>query len=282
MADALTGVTEITAASLADISSIMQSYLQQASLLVPSVTDYSQFAVKGAKSVAVPRAGGFTVGDKAENTAVDAQISAVSADTISFTKHKVVQFLVEEIAENQAKVALIQEYLMRAAKDLGRQIDKDIIVELKLASAAAPDHQIVFIDTATDVMARGDVLAAKKLLETQHVPFNECYIGVGPEKYNELLNISDFIDASKFGSNMPIEKGVIGMIYGAKVVNHVDFEDFACFWHPTAVGLAFQRLLTVQSESDLPNLAQRWSADLRYGVEVLDSGKRNVLIDSTN
>jgi hypothetical protein len=55
-----------------------------------------------------------------------------------------------------------------------------------------------------------------------------------------------------------------------------------CTWHPTAVGLAFQRLLTVQRESDLANLAERWSLDQRYGVEVLDGGKRQVLTDSTN
>ena len=40
MADTLTGVTEIDAASLADISSVTQMYLQQASMLLPTVTDY--------------------------------------------------------------------------------------------------------------------------------------------------------------------------------------------------------------------------------------------------
>jgi hypothetical protein len=204
MADTLTGVTEITSASLADISSIVQLYLQQNSILIPTVTDYSGFAVKGSKSVALPRSGGFTVGDKAENTAVDAQTSAYSVDTITFNKHKVVQFLIEEIADNQAKINLVQDYLLKASKDIARQVDQDIITELKLASASAPDHQIVFIDTTTDVIAKGDVLAARKLLQEQYINVQECYMGIGPEKESELLNISDFIDASKYGSNEPI------------------------------------------------------------------------------
>jgi N4-gp56 family major capsid protein len=286
MADVLTGITEIDAASLADISSIAQSYLQQASILMPTVTDYSQFAVKGSKSVDLPRSGGFTVLDKAENTSVDAAISAYSVDTISFNLYKVVQFLVEEIADNQSRVAIIQDYLMKASKDMAAQVDNDIITELKLASTATPDHTLVFIDTVTDVMAKGDILAARQLLQAQFINPQECYIGVGPEKESELLNISDFIDASKYGSAEPIQNGEIGKIYGMKTLVHTGFADFACFWHPSAVGLAFQRQLTVQRESDLPNLAERWSLDQRYGVEALDIGtggsKRSVFIDSTN
>lgn len=82
MSDVITGVTEINSASRAEISSFAQSYLQQQSILLPTVTDYSRFAVKGAKSIALPRSGGFTVGSKTENTAVSAQSITYSADTI--------------------------------------------------------------------------------------------------------------------------------------------------------------------------------------------------------
>ena len=45
-------------------------YLQQESKLLPTVSNYSHLAVAGAASIKLPRSGGFTVGDKAENTAV--------------------------------------------------------------------------------------------------------------------------------------------------------------------------------------------------------------------
>lgn len=71
MADALMGVTETSANALANVASVAQLYLQQESKLLPTVMDYSALAVPGAASIKLPRSGGFTVGDKSENTAVE-------------------------------------------------------------------------------------------------------------------------------------------------------------------------------------------------------------------
>jgi len=282
MADALMGQTEIAAASKADVSSVVQSFLIQEAKLLGKVSDYSQFAVKGAKSVDLPISGGFSAVAKAENVASDSQIITYAADTITFNQHDQVQWLNEEIADNQAAINLLQDQLMKASKALALQVDTDIVTELKLASASAPDHQVVFASTGDDIVALGDVLAAKALLETQNIEFNECYIGVGPEKMNEMLAIASFIQAERWGNSEPIQKGVIGSIYGAKVVQSSLFADFMCTWHPSAVGIAFQRGATFQSQADLANLGIRYSLDQRYGVEVLDSGKRCVLTDSTS
>ena len=282
MADTLMGKTEIDAASKAEIANIVQSFLIQESKLIPTISNYSNLAVPGAKSVALPRSGGFTVGSKIENTAVDAQAITYAADTITFDQHKVVQFLLEDIADIQANIPVVQDAVMKATKALSLDIDLAIIEELKLASASAPDHLINFIDTATDVVAKADILAARKLLQDQNIEATECFIGIGPEKEAELLAIESFIDASKYGSNEPIMNGEIGKIYGMRVIMHTGFSDFMCTWHPSAVGLAVQNGMRYQTDKDLANLAMRHSIDVLYGVEVLDSGKRNVLTDSTN
>lgn len=282
MSDTITGVTEIDAASLADISSIVQSYLFQKSMLLPAVTDYSRFAVKGAKSVDLPRSGGWTVGTKSENTAADASAITYSADTIAFDKHRYIQWLNEDIADRQAIIALVQDQLKKAGADMGTDADSLVVDQLKLASSSTPDHQIVFIDTATDVVARADVLASRKLLMDQFINPRECFIGVGPEKEKELLNISDFIDASKYGSNEPIMNGEIGKIYGMKVLVNTLFEDFMCTWHPSAVGFAFQKAVTFDQQKDLANIGVRYSLDYIAGFKVLDTGKRCVMTDSTN
>jgi len=282
MADTLMGKTEIDAASKAEIANIVQSFLIQESKLIPTISNYSNLAVPGAKSVALPRSGGFTVGSKIENTAVDAQAITYAADTITFDQHKFVQFLLEDIADIQANIPVVQDAVMKATKALSLDIDLAIIEELKLASASAPDHLINFIDTATDVVAKADILAARKLLQDQNIEATECFIGIGPEKEAELLAIESFIDASKYGSNEPIMNGEIGKIYGMRVIMHTGFSDFMCTWHPSAVGLAVQNGMRYQTDKDLANLAMRHSIDVLYGVEVLDSGKRNVLTDSTN
>lgn len=281
MADTLTGVTETSAAALANISEAAQMYLQQEAMLLPTITDYSYLVVPGTSSVKLPRGAGFTVADKSENTAADATAITYAADTITLENHRYVQFLIEDIADIHTKLNVVRENTMRAVKDMARDIDQYIVAELKKASASAPDHQIVFIDDSTDVIAKGDILAARALLQAQYLNPRECFIGIGPEKENQLLAIDDFIHVEKWGS-ATLQTGVIGSIYGQKVIVHNDFADFMCVWHPSAVGGAFSKAVSFDSQKDLANLGMRYSLDCIHGFEILDSGKRSVLIDSTN
>lgn len=281
MADVLTGVTETSAAAFANVSEIAQLYLQQRSVMLPLVTDYSNLAVKGASSIKVPRLGGFTVGAKSENTAVDAQTSAVAADTITLDQHRVIQFLVEDIADVQTKIQVVQEYLLRASVDLALDMDNKIIAELRLASTAAPDHAIKFTDASNEDIELNDILEARRLLIAQNINPRECYMAVGPDQEKNMLKIDNFISAEKYGASSPIMLGEIGMVYGMKVLIHTSLSQEALFWHPTAVGYAFQQRLRVQQDYDLANLSTRYSLDYLAGFEVLDSGKRNVHITET-
>ncbi len=281
MADALIGVTETSANALANISKLAQTFLIQESILLPTVTNYSNLAVAGASSIKLPRSGGFTVGDKSENTAVDAQIITYAADTITFS-HRVVQFLVEKIASKQSVVDVVQDAVMKATKALALDLDAKIIAQLELASSSGPDHQINFIDTATDVIAKGDILAARKLLLTQNVNPKESYLLVGPEKEAEMLALADFIQAERYGSSMPIQNGEIGSVYGMKVLVHTSVTDYILAYHPSAVGYAFSQPIELDFEKALANLGMRYSLDYIFGAKVLDSGKRCVKVDSTN
>jgi N4-gp56 family major capsid protein len=281
MADALTGVTETSATAKAMISSLAQKYLIQESKMMPLVTNYSAMAVPGASSIKLPKASGFTVSSKAENTAADATTSAFSVDTIDLNVHRYVQFLVEDIAGMQASVDVVAEYLLRASKNLALDIDSYIIAQLRLGSASAPDHEIAFTDATNEDIELEDILKARKLLIDQNIDPRECYIGVGSDQEKNLLKIDNFISAEKYGSNNPILNGEIGMIYGMKVIVHTSLANEALFWHPTAVGFALQQGVRVQREYDLANLAQRYSLDYVGGFKVLDGGKRNVHITET-
>ena len=281
MADALMGVTETSANALANVASLAQSFLIQQSVMLPTVTNYSALAVPGANSIKLPRSGRFSVSDKQENVSVDAQTISYEADTISFS-HRTIQFLIEKIAAKQSLVDVATDSVMKATKALALDVDQKIIAQLLLASASAPDHRINFIDTATDVVAKGDVLAARKLLIDQNVNPRECFIGVGSEKEAELLALDNFIDASKYGSSSPIMLGEIGMIYGMKVLVHTSISDQMLVWHPSAVGFGFQQEIEMDFDKDLANIGTRYSLDYIFGASVLDGGKRNVLVDSTN
>jgi hypothetical protein len=283
MSDALMGLTEINDASQASIANLVQSFLIQESKMLGKVLDYSNLAVAGTKSIALPRSGGFSVGTKGENSQADATTVTYASDVLSLNKHKYVQFLIEKIAQVQAMPEVVSDMLMKAAKALALDVDTEIIAAMVAgASASNPDHQIVFIDTTNDVIAKGDVLAARKLLQGQYIDPMECYIGVGPEKENELLNLSEFISANEYGAGAPLASGVIGKIYGMNVLVHTGFADRMVTWHPSSVAYAQQAAVAVDSQKDLANIATRYGLDHLYGVKVLDSGKRLVHTDSTN
>lgn len=282
MADALMGVTETSAAALANVSRVAQVYLQQQSKLLPTVTDYSALAVAGASSIKLPRSGGFTVGDKSENTAVDSQIITYAADTISLNQHRVVQFLLEDIANKQSMIEVVNDSLMKAAKDMAYDIDAKIKAEFDNASTSAPDHVIQYSDAVNEDIALTDVLEMRRLLIAQNIDPRECFIGVGSTQEKNMLLIDNFISSEKYGSNQPIMNGEIGQIYGMRVIVSNVFSGTDSYaWHPSSVGFAFQQGIRTQRDYDLANLAWRYSLDYLAGFEVLDSGKRVVKIEET-
>jgi hypothetical protein len=281
MADALMGVTETSATALARVADFAQMYLQQESKLMPTCTDYSYLATKGSSSIRLPKSGGFLVGDKGENTAVDSQVITYDADVISLNQHRVVQFLLEDIADQQSMIAVTQDAVMKASKDMALDIDSKLIVELKLASASAPDHIIQYTDATNEDIELADILAARKLLSDQFIDPREVFMGIGTAQEANMLKIENFIAAEKYGNNEPILNGEIGRVYGMRVIVHTGFGVETCFWHQSAVGFAFQQSVRVQRDYDLANLAWRYSLDFIAGFEVLDSGVRNVLIEET-
>lgn len=283
MADALQGVTEVDATIQDVVSSLIQSYLQQEALLVPTVQDWSAMAKPGLDTIKIPRAPGFTVGDKAENTPVDAQTLTYSTDDLAMDKHKAIQFLAEDIAQIQANIPMMQDVAMRMAKDLAYQVDSDIYACLKACSAAAPDHLIKYLDTVNNDLEVQDLVEWRRLLNIQNVPMDDRYVLIPPSKEADMLKIDNFIKANEYGSREALLNGEIGRVFGFTViVSNVSESDAACVaYHRSHVAFAFQRAVRFETDRDMANLATRLGADTIYGCKVLDSGKRGVFADET-
>ncbi len=282
MADALMGTTETTAVANAKIANLIQSYLIQESKLLPLVTDYSSLASEGVKSISLPRSGGFVVGDKAENTAVDSQAVTYAVDTINLTIHKVIQMLVEKFAKRQAAPAILSDMMMKAGKDLAYAVDEIIAAALLAGpSTSGPDHVIDFNDGTNNDLELADVLNIRALFQAQNIDVAECYLGLNPAKEKDALAIDNFIDASKWGNSEPISNGIIGKVYGLRIVVSNVFEsDSLLAWHPSSTGFCFAQGIQVASQPDLANLGDRYSLDFIAGcTSGLDSGKRQVLVE---
>ena len=272
------GLTEVSATSVQVVASIVQDVLKQEAKLLPTIMDYSAFAAKGASMVKVPRRTQFAAADKAENTALTAQELTFAVDSISLDKNKAIYAALERIAEMQATPNVEAEIIMEMAKELALQVDKDIYTELLLASAAAPDHRIAF---AGATLAQTDLLEARRLLNVQNVPMDNRFLAIAPDEEKALLSIADFVRADAYGSAGGLINGEIGRLYGMVVVmSNVVTAGLPIVYHKSCVGFAQQLTPEYDTAKDLKNTSKEYLLNHIYGVEVLDSGKRQVKLGS--
>lgn len=283
MADVLSGKTEVDA-TIEEIVSLQVQEVLTASMVVPAtLMDFSAQVGPGMDILKIPRFGNFTVGSKSENTAVDAQVNAFSTDDLALSSHKVIQWLLEDLASLQAKVAVNQHYIEQAGKDLAADLDQVVITELEGSpSAAAPDHILDFDNTPTDTLSKGDFLNAREALNAAKVPMGDRFALVSPLREKEIMNISEFTRVDEAGSSQALRNGEIGKLFGFTVMMSPQSDnDASLFYHRSCAAFARQLAPRTQRDLDLANLAERWSLDHIFGVKALDSGKRIVRIKDT-
>ena len=271
------GKTEVQATIEQRVSMEIQMQLIEMSKLIPTVTNLSVDAGPGVDTVKVPRAGDFTVDDKTENTDVTAQVITYATDDLVLNKYKTIQVKLEDNARIQAKPAVVEDIISRMSRGLALQVDTDIVAQLELTSAAAPDHRIAYAN-ATD-LGKADILEARALLHEQNVPFAECFIGVSPRSEKALLAIDDFVHADKYGSSEGLRNGELGRLYGATVIMSNEFDDAKTLvWHPSHAAFAMQQAPLFERDRQVSSLAWLYSISQLYGTQVMDSGVRGVLL----
>lgn len=276
------GVTEVSATSMEIISALVQETLKQKAMLLPTVSNYSQYAVKGSNIVSIPRRTQFAAADKTENTDLTAQVLTFAVDQIALNKNKAIYAALERIAELQATPDVEANIIQEMAAELALQVDKDIYAQLLLASAAAPDHRIAFAG-GTGTFAQTDILEAARLLKVQSVPVpSDTWMILHPTEEKKMLLISDFVRADSYGNNpTALESGLLGTLYGIKVlVSNVATEDRVVVWHKSAVGFASMMQPEYRTDYKLISTSKEFLLQMIYGVSVLDSGKRQVLLGS--
>lgn len=280
MADALSGLTEVSGTIEAIVSATVQEVLTAEAIMPPLVSDWSSMAGPGMDRVKIPRFSNFTVNTKSENVAVDAQVNAFSTDDLIMDKHKVVQWLLEDIANLQSKVAVTQAYIQQSAKDLAAEMDQTILDALEAgASAAAPDHRIAYTDGVNNDIEKADILNARKLLNIAKVPMADRAMVISPAQEAFLLAIGEFVKVNESGSEASLRNGLIGKLFGFDCYVSPLAEDLkSMFFHKSALAFARQLAPRYKTQDDLANLGVRHSVDHIYGCKVLDSGKRIVLV----
>ena len=276
------GQTEVSAVQGTLVSQLVQQALREKAVAFSTITDYGQ--TEGLTSLKIPRVSNFTAASKSENTDLSNQEMTVSADTINYNKHFGVRATIEDAARLSAGLDFSAEVIKGQADEIARQIDADIITQIKSVSSAAPDHLLDYVDSGGDALAVADIANARKLLRNQNVPMDDgkLFMLISPDSEADLLNISNFIKANEYGDGSALRNGFIGKILGFNVVvsSQLDPQD-ACFYHSSHVGFSFSSQPKLETERKPESLGDMFVTSALYGVSVLDSGKRGVLYNGS-
>ena len=276
------GLTEVSATSVALISQIVQETLKQRAIILPTVTDRTGEVVKGGKSVGFPRRTEFAAANKAENTDLTNQVITFSVDTLDLNIHKGILATLEDIARIQATPNVDAEIIQEMANEIALQVDKDLIVQLKLVSTAAPDHLLDYSNSPTDTLLQTDILEARKLLNTAKVPLTDRFMVIPPDQEKAVLLISDFVRADTYGTPAGLREAELGRIYGFTVMMHTELAAAdSLFYHKSHVGYASQIAAKFDRDRNVPALSDEFALSMLYGTKVLDSGKRGVYFNGS-
>ncbi len=109
------------------------------------------------------------------------------------------------------------------------------------------------------------------------------YMLISPDAEKSMLQISNFIEVDKYGSDaVALKNGELGRIYGFTVLMHTELSAAdVLFYHKTHVGYARQIAPEYATDFQLASVSQEYLLHNLYGAKVLDLGKRGIYFNGT-
>lgn len=223
------GNTELSPTKAEIITEVAQRALISSSVYIPTFTDHSARAVKGASEVSFPKNNSlFAVENRASATAGTNQQVAFLKDTLALDVRAHIQWVVDADDEIESSLDVQRELIDRASKEHARDFDAKAIVKMEAAAITT---------TTAGAISQDIVLEMRKVLLTNKAMMNSLWLSVAPEQEALLLKIDPFVSADKYGQAI-IPQGVLGTIYGVKVVISTELGGNQYFMHENG-GFAF-------------------------------------------
>jgi len=274
--------TDTAAVGLSLLSAYVQQYLTEKAVLIPTILDFSSELEAGTKTLDISRRTGFIAEDKAEAVDYTPQKMEWFADQLVLNRQEGVY--VELTTKGGLQAAIPQEPNIQAGSvdALVQKLEQRVYTALAAASASAPVHKVRLLTAGQ--LTLPDISNARRLLSIAKCPLDmDRFLAIHPDHENDILNMDNFIDASKYGSNSVLLNGEVGKIYGFRVMvtSNVTVGN-AIAYHRTAAAFARQYDVTFERQRALKSSVTEYLMETLYGLITLDGGKRNVQMNDTN
>lgn len=276
-----TGSTEATL-----IAKIVQDQLLNEAKLMATVTDFSDYAKPGYKTIEIPKwSSGFS-GPEAQNvdgaTGAAFQTATFATDTLNLDQWVNLPYAVPDRISEQSAINLKAKLAESAGREMAIWLDEKIIAAVKAVSATAPDHKVQLTGASNLVLTLEDIANSRMLLNKQNVPQSDRYLVISPEQEKAMLKLDNFVRADAYGARDGLLNGEIGRVFGFTVIVHNALaSDDMLAYHKSHAGFAIQKALKFEEQRGSVTLQRdEYSFSMGAGFVTLDGGKRGVHYNS--
>jgi hypothetical protein len=252
-------------------------YFEKQLVFKPFFDDYSSM-VKGAGDVLhIPTVQEVATATKAVNTGVAYSVATETDIDLAIDQHIYGAKLFEDLAMIQSNEQLFDKYAQSMAYGLAKAVDTKIEA---LLQTIGTNQDLA----ANNSMSNADVETALGTLISNDIPADECAFFVNPLIYADLLNAKAFVASGSsagvgFGAdNAAMNSGQVGMLFGIPVMTSSlipttssDGIEVGYLVHKSAIAVAVQQDIRVQSEYSVDYLGTKVVADIIYGAVITTS-----------
>ena len=252
-------------------------YFEKALVLKPFFDDYSSL-VRGKSDVLhIPTMQEVASAEKSANTSVEYTANVETTIDLAIDQHFYAAKLFEDIAMVQSNEQLFDKYAQSMAYALAKRVDTKIEALLQTLGTT----QTLAADNS---MSNADVETALGTLMSNDIPADECAFFVNPLIYADLLNSKAFVTNNSgagvgFGNDNPVmSTGQVGSLFGIPVMTSSLIPtttstgiEAAYLVHKSAIAVALQQDIRIQSNYNLSFLGTEVVADIIYGAVITTS-----------
>jgi len=252
-------------------------YFNKQLILKPFFDDYSSL-VQGAGDVLhIPTVQEVATADKTVNTGVAYTVATETDIDLAIDQHKYAAKLFEDLAMIQSNEQLFDKYAQSMAYGLAKAVDTKIEALLQTLGTT----QTLAADNS---MSNADVETALGTMMSNDIPQDECAFFVNSLIYADLMNSKAFVAQNSgagvgFGNdNAVMNTGQVGDLFGIPVFTSSLIPttastgiEAAYLVHKSAIAVAVQRDIRIQSEYSVDYLGTKVVADIIYGAVITTS-----------
>ncbi len=262
---AVTGDTQVGALKQAMIGELVQREIIAKGVVAQSVTNVSQYAVKGAKSIGFPKAGSFTVENRASGAQATIQNLTFGLDSLDLNQRATVAWIIDNMDEQQVALDLQGVYAVRAAAAHAKNVDAKIIAELDNVAQEV---------SGSGALTDANLLAVRTALIKNEADRTNMRLLLSADSEAQMLAIDKFVRADAYGSAV-IPNGLLGRYYGMDTYVSTQVTDGTFYaYDASAVAIGFQKEPTTD-ERKAPEYGSNSILkvmDMLFGVKGLQLG----------